>query len=514
LTAAGYEVSLIEARGILKKFGSLVANDVEKVEFRAGEVHALLGENGAGKSTLCKILYGYYRPDKGEISVDGKKVRIASPRDARAAGIGMVFQTFTIVPAFTVLENVALFLQDLPFVIKREEIGQRIGEFAGRYGLTVRLDALAGQLSAGEQQQVEILKQLFAGVRVLMLDEPTKVLTPQESKGLFQSMAALKASGYAIIFITHKLPEVLACADRITVMRHGRITGEVKAADASEAKLLSMMFEGKPDALKPRPASAKTGSKQAPVLDLRGVSAIGKDGRVPLKDIGLKVHAGEIVGIAGISGNGQRELSDLILGVTGASGGTKLMWGLDASDWSIAEIRARGAASITDDPHAFSSVASMTVRENLVLGSGRKYRNRFTIEWPRLESDMKAAFARFGLPRPPFDTKAAHLSGGNLQRAILTRELARDPSLIVALYPTRGLDVRSASAVRDLLLEMSAKGAALLVVSEELEELFLLSDRIAVLNEGRLVAEFKPEQYQAETIGPWMVRLPELSNAA
>ncbi len=514
LTAAETDAPLIEARGIVKKFGSLVANDVEAFKLRAGEIHALLGENGAGKSTLSKILYGYYRPDEGEIRVDGKKVSIASPRDARGLGIGMVFQTFTLIPAFSVLENIALFLNDLPYVIKREEIGRRVDDYATRFGFSVKLDSLVRQLSAGEQQQVEILKQLVAGARVLILDEPTKVLTPQESKGLFESMAALRASGYAVVFISHKLSEVLSCADRITIMRQGRIAGVLNSGEANEAKLLTLMFG---DAVKPGKPMSRTGQigpKQSPVLELRSVSAGGHLRGVALREITLSIHAGEMFGIAGISGNGQRELSDVILGLSRPARGTKLMWGEDAASWSVAQIRERGAAFIADDPHAFSSVAALTVRENIALGSGRKYRNRLGLDWHKLEEDAKAAFARFRLPRPPLEAQAATLSGGNLQRMVLARELSRNPELIVALYPTRGLDVQSANAVRDALLRMRDGGAAILVASEELEELFVISDRVFVLNEGRLVAQFEPGQYNAEAIGSWMVRLPELSDAA
>jgi general nucleoside transport system ATP-binding protein len=514
LRDAAFHEPLIEATGIVKKFGSLVANDVERFELRSGEVHALLGENGAGKSTLCKILYGYYRADKGQVLIRGEKVSIASPRDARALGIGMVFQTFTLIPAFSVLENILLFLPDLPFAISRKESIRRIEEIAAHYRFTVKLDVLAGRLSAGEQQQVEILKQLLAGARVLILDEPTKVLTPQESAGLFESMAALKASGIGIVFITHKLAEVLSCADRITVMRHGRVAGQLDGEKANEAALLALMFDVLPSLAQPRRAP-RLGPAAVPAqVELKDVSASGAGGSLPLTGLNLKLSSGEIVGVAGISGNGQRELSDLILGLTGPSGGTKLMWGQDAASWSVATVREKGTASIADDPHVLSTVASLTVRENLALGTGGTYRARFGIHWDALDQAMTAVFSRFGLPRPPFETKAGNLSGGNLQRVVIARELSRDPRLIVALYPTRGLDVQSAAAVRGALLTMRDRGAAILVFSEELDELFFLSDRILVLNGGTLVREFSPEEYDAETIGRYMVRMPELSNAA
>jgi simple sugar transport system ATP-binding protein len=514
LPAGSPELPLIETCGIVKKFGALAANDNVCFDLRAGEIHGLLGENGAGKSTLCKILYGYYRPDEGEIRVEGKRVTISSPADARALGIGMVFQTFTLIPALSVLENIALFLRDVPFVLRPDQIGRHVEGFARRFGFQMSLGAQAGRLSAGEQQQVEILKQLLAGARVLILDEPTKVLTPQESEGLFRSMAALKADRYAVVFISHKLPEVLACADRITVMRRGRIAGCLTAAEADEAKLLQLMFERTPTAPWVRP-EAESGKMSALLaLELTAASTDSAVGPCPLRDISLKLHPGEIVGIAGISGNGQRELADLILGAAKLSGGSKRMWGEDASRWSILEIRSRGAAAISDDPNAFASAAGLSVRENLALGTDRKFQTRFGMNWPKLEETLKAAYARFRFARPDFGAKAGTLSGGNLQRMVLVRELSRDPRLIVALYPTRGLDVRSASAVRDLLLEARGEGAAILLFSEELEELFTLCDSLAVLNHGRLVAWFSAPHYQVETIGSWMVAAAELSYAA
>jgi general nucleoside transport system ATP-binding protein len=508
LSAAESRAPLLEALEIVKRFGSVIANDVQQFDVRSGEVHALLGENGAGKSTLCKILYGYYRPDSGEIRSEGNKVSIASPRDARALGIGMVFQTFTLIPAMSVLENICLFLRDLPFILKRNEIAERIADYAMRFGFDVKLDAAACRLSAGEQQQVEILKHLLSGARILILDEPTKVLTPQESRGLFKSMIALKASGYAVVFISHKLAEVLACADRITIMRHGRIAGRLKVEDATEAKLLALMFEDTAVLRVPEHRGHERVPDQTPVLELIAVSTSESPGSIPLRDVSLKVHFGEIVGIAGISGNGQRELSDLILGLSTAVHGVKLMWGEDAGGWSVAKIRAHGAGYVADDPLTFSLVGALSVRENFALGSGKKYHNRFAIDWAKLESEMKAAFARFRLPMPPLGVRASNLSGGNLQRLVLARELSRNPNLIILQYPSRGLDVQGTAAIRDVLLDLKSKGAAILVVSEELDELFGLSDRIVVINASRLVAEFGPDQYQSEAIGTWMVRMP------
>jgi general nucleoside transport system ATP-binding protein len=492
---------ILEARGIVKRFGPLVANDVATFAVHPGEVVALLGENGAGKSTLCKILFGYYRGDAGEIQVAGRPATITSPREARRLGIGMVFQNFSLIPALTVWENVALFVEDLPWVLRPAALIRRMRRDAERLHLRVDPRLPVGRLAVGDQQKVEILKQLLGGARVLILDEPTKVLAPQEADGLFRTLAALRNDGYAIIFISHKLHEAIACADRIAVMRQGRIVATLRAHEASEATLLGLMF-GDASASTKRPTTRPPGEM---VLELESIATAPEVGRAVLRDLSLCLRAGEILGVAGVAGNGQRELADVILGLRRATHGVKRLWGENATRWSAARIRQRGVASIPEDPLALAIVPVLTVRDNLVLGSGGAYCAGLGFDWERLAAAMDRCGAQLGFPPLAYNARAGVLSGGNLQRLVLTRELSRGPKLIVALYPTRGLDARSAKSLHGLLDESRATGAAVLLVSEDLDELFVMSNRLIVVRAGRVAGSFLPAAFRAEAVGSCMV---------
>lgn len=499
---------ILEARGIVKRFGPLVANDVAQFSVGAREIVALLGENGAGKSTLCKILYGYYRPDAGEISVAGRPVRIDSPQDARRLGIGMIFQNFSLIPALAVWENIALFLRDLPWTIGPGELRRRMADLAARLRLDIDLRLPVGRLAVGDRQKVEILKQLLAGARLLILDEPTKVLAPQEAEGLFKTLSELREEGYGLVLITHKLREVLACADRIAVMRQGRIVDTLARDEADEPRLLRLMF-GEEAAAKrstPRRVTAAFGDS---ALRLDRIVTAAEPGAVPLRGVSLALREGEICGVAGVSGNGQQELAELILGLRRPLDGTKELWGEDATRWTIGTIRARGVASIPDDPLTLAAIPGLSVRENLALGSGKRYRTGVGLDWHRVIADMGRSASRLGFPPPAYGARAAILSGGNLQRIVLARELAHDPRLIVALYPTRGLDARSADAVRIALDEARARNAAVLFASEDLDELFAISDRIIVLRGGAIAGTFLPASFTPDVIGRAMVGIAD-----
>jgi general nucleoside transport system ATP-binding protein len=494
----------ISLRGITKAFPGVMANDRIDLDIVASEVHALLGENGAGKSTLMKILYGFYRPDAGQILINGRPAAIHSPHDARAHQIGMIFQEFTLIPALTVAENLALFLPHLPAVLKPKEIDRRIQEVSDRYDLRVKPRALVSQLSIGEQQKVEILKLLLADARLLILDEPTRVLAPHEIEALFKVIGELRRDGYAIVLITHKLKEVLACADRITVLRSGKVAGTLPRSEASEARLVSMMFERK---LAPLQVSLEKSPDElgTPLLELDDVWTRGQGLETSLKGIALGVHRGEIVGVAGVSGNGQKELGDVALGMIRCERGSKRLFGRDFTNRSVQQVRRSGVGFIPESPLAMSIAPFMTVLQNMALTRTWRYARLggMSMDWQSVRSDVEQSTQLLGFSFPLY-VPARSLSGGNLQRMVIAREMALHPRLIIASYLTRGLDVLSTLAARQALIRAREDGAGVLLISEDLDELFALSDRLIVLYDGRVVGSFRPRETDIYEVGRLM----------
>ena len=483
-------------RGITKRFPGVLACDHVDLEAHAGEIHALLGENGAGKTTLMKVLYGLYRPDAGEIWIDGRRATIRSPMDAIRLGIGTVFQHFTLIPSLTVAENLALTDPTAPSFVHRQAIGAQVGELAAHYQLRVEPDSPVWQLSVGEQQRVEILKLLYRRARILIFDEPTAVLTPQEVDPFLDGLQNLASGGHAVIFITHKLPEVLAVSQRITVLRHGRVVATPTPAQASPSDV----------------ARAMIGRE----LALRGVSARDDRGQLALHRLSIEVQGGEIVGIAGVAGNGQQELAEVVVGLRRATTGAVHIRSVEVTNASSRAIGRRGVSYIPADRQGMGLVPSASILDNLLL---KIYRLPPIARGPflnyRAASDAaRRLLASFHVRVPRLDVPANVLSGGNQQRLLLARELSLRPTLLVACSPTRGLDIRAVQNTHRLLLEQRQRGCAVLLVSEDLDELLALADRIAVLYEGRIAGSMRSEEADAGRLGLMMTGLQDPSMSA
>ncbi len=491
----------LRLEGITKSFPGVVANSGITLEVGRGEIHAVLGENGAGKSTLMKVLCGFYRPDSGSISVDGRRLEPGSPSAAIGAGIGMVFQSFMLIPAFSVAENIALTLPGWGPFLDLTKIRDHLREFGSRYGLAVDPDAKVWQLSVGEQQRVEIVKLLVSGARILILDEPTSVLAPHEVTSLFEILRTLAGDGYTILFVTHKLPEVLAVADRITVLRRGGVVGTLPRAEATEQELASMLL-GERELRSGAFARSREGGAR-PVLDLRGVAVPAARGRTGLNRVSLRVHAGEIVGVAGVTGNGQTELGEAILGLQRVSEGRIVLDGVDITHRPTARILEAGVGCIPEDPLRMGVAPGLTIAENMVLTERSHYMPRgglFT-DWGAIRREIELRVESFGLAIPRLTIPVGALSGGNVQRLLLLRELSRRPKLLVAFYPTRGLDIAATRMAHQLLMAARNGGAAILLISEDLDELFALSDRLVVVFRGTVSGSFRPGEIEAVDAG-------------
>ena len=493
----------VELRGITKRFPGVVANDGVHFEAAEGEVHALLGENGAGKSTLSNILTGLYHPDEGQIFLGGKVVTFSSPRDALEAGIGMVHQHFRLVPPFTVAENVILGDQSAEgrrFMVHPSRIERKVAELGTRYRIAVDPGARIWQLSLGEQQRVEILKALYRRARILILDEPTAVLTPQESDSLFETLRVMAAEGRTVIFISHKLHEVKAVADRVTVLRDGRTIETVDTASATPRSLAALMV-GREVSLAER--VQRDGEIGAPVLEVEQLWAAGDRGGDALRGIDLTVRAGEIVAVAGVAGNGQRELAETITGMRPASRGRVKLDGRTLRGGDAREAIRAGIAHVPEDRLHTGVAPSLSIASNVVLKS---YRGGHVAVGPLLKlrtiRDHAAHLihrydVRGGGPELP----ARQLSGGNLQKVVLAREFEGDPRVLVVASPTRGLDVAAIETVHRYLREAASSGVGVLLISEDLDEILALADRITVIFEGAIVGELDAGEATVEEIG-------------
>ncbi|HEX5991673.1 MAG TPA: ABC transporter ATP-binding protein [Thermomicrobiales bacterium] len=495
----------VAMRDISKRFGPVVASDHVDFEASWGEVHALIGENGAGKSTLMSILAGLYRPDSGQVEIDGMPVRLRSPRDAIARGIGMVYQHFMLIDPFTVTENVVLGEQRSGVDLQTVRVERELDTLSERYGLYVDPRARIWQLSVGEQQRVEILRLLYLGARILVFDEPTAVLTPQESQSLLQTLRGMAAQGFSIVFISHKLDEVLEVADRVSVLRRGQIVGTTRADETDRRTLARLMVGRELADFVEHPADEphEAVTPGSTVLELRGVNALGDKGVPALRGVDLEVRAGETVGIAGVAGNGQRELAEIVTGLRPVTEGAVRIDGKTMTNRPAAEIARAGVAHIPEDRLATGLIGGMDLSENAIL---REYAQPPLCSGPFLSSKAVAAFsdrliADHDVKTPGRWAKLRTLSGGNQQKLLLARELAGQPRLIVAVHPTRGVDVGATEAIHDALRKQRARGAATLLISEDLDELLALSDRIAVLFDGRVMGVLPARGANPEEIG-------------
>jgi general nucleoside transport system ATP-binding protein len=492
----------VAMRGVTKRFPGVVANERVDFEAAAGEVHALLGENGAGKSTLSNILTGLYRPDEGEIFVHGRQVHFHAPRDALEAGISMVHQHFRLVEPFTVAENVVLGDhrgEGRTFRLRHRAIERRVAELSKRYGLAVDPRARIWQLSLGEQQRVEILKALYREARILILDEPTAVLTPQEADLLFETMREMAAEGRTVIFISHKLHEVIAVADRVTVLRGGHSLATVETAEATPRSLTTLMvgreLGGAGEARGRTPGEA--------MLELEGIWTLGDRGEPAVRGASLVVRAGEIVAVAGVAGNGQRELAETIAGMRAPTSGSVRIGGKPLRGGDPRTAIAAGIAYVPEDRLGTGVSPSLSIASNLVLKS---YRGRSASRGPflllrRIREHAVEMIRHYRIAAPGPTAPARLLSGGNLQKVVLAREFSGEPRLVVAAAPTRGLDVGAIETVHAYLRDAAAEGVAVLLISEDLDEILLLADRIAVMYEGAIVGETTRAEASVEELG-------------
>ena len=492
----------VEMRNIVKRFPGVLANAQVNFDVRAGEVHALLGENGAGKSTLMRQLYGLYRPDEGEILIDGKAVVFHSPADAIRAGIGMIHQHFMLVPTLTVAENVALGLKSSREpMLDLDKVTRRIEELSQAYGLKIDPSVSVWKLSVGEQQRVEIIKALYRGAGLIILDEPTAVLTPQEVNDLFATLKRMVSEGHGLVFISHKLHEVSAISDRITVLRDGRVIGARLAGEVSRAELVKMMVGREVKPLSAQPI------KGGPVrLKVTGLRAAGDRDTEALRGVDLQIRAGEIVGLAGVSGNGQREFAECLAGLRKTTAGAIHIDDQDITHVSLKQRIALGQAYIPEERMRDGAIREFSVEENLFLHdhSSPKFTHGIFLDFAKMAAHTRDLVKTFNVKTPQITTPIKNLSGGNIQKLIMARELSHQPKVLIAAQPTRGVDIGATEYIHQRLLMQRTAGTAILLISEDLDEIRTLSDRIAVMYEGQIIGVVERDQATVEQIGLMM----------
>lgn len=489
---------IVEMQKVTKIFGELVANDHVDFQLRKGEIHALLGENGAGKTTLMRILYGLYQQTTGDIFINGEKVTINSPKDAIRKGVGMVTQHFALVPPMTVAENVVLGYTD-SFVLDQAAIEKKVGEAADQFSLDINPKSIVRHLSVGQRQRVEILKALYRNAKVLILDEPTAVLVPQEVDSLFETLNRLRKDGLSVIFISHKLDEVTKITDRVTVLRDGKSIGTVDTVNVTQKQLAAMMV-GRDTFGVTRQTEINPDNKK--ILEVEGLCALDDKGLPALKNLKLSIRSGEILGIAGVGGNGQKELAEILSGVKSPTSGVikindKNLVGKDPSEFSK-----MGMGRIPEDRHE-GVVGDLTVYENLALEHLDEYSKNGFLDKQAIRKNAEELIKNFQIKAKPSD-KIRTLSGGNMQKVLLARVLSRQPEVVIAPQPTRGLDVGATEYVRQQLLEQRSRGAAVMLISEDLDEILSISDRIAVIYEGEIVGTINAQDATPEKLGLMM----------
>jgi simple sugar transport system ATP-binding protein len=490
-------------RGIVKRFPGVLANDHVDFDVKAGEIHALLGENGAGKSTLMKILYGLYQPDEGEILLNGHPIRIHSPTDSISHGIGMIHQHFMLVDNLTVAENVALGLRSSREPrLDLDVVRGRIRELADSYGLQVDPKATVSDLAVGQQQRVEIVKALYRGAALLVLDEPTAVLTPQEVDDLFVIFKQMAADGHALIFISHKLHEIFALTDRVTVLRDGQVVGARPTREVTKEDLASMMV-GREVLLERKRPPASLGPVR---LKLDQVTAVNNRGVPVLKNVSFEVRGGEIVGVAGVSGNGQKPLAEAIAGLLDLTGGSIALEGREVTGLARVQMIEAGLSYIPEERMHDGAIKEFSVEENFILQDHvrRPYTRGIFLDFKTIARQAEEAIRNFNVKTPSKDTPLKSLSGGNIQKLILARELARRPRVLIAAQPTRGVDIGATEYIHNQLLQQRAQGLATLLISEDLDEVRALSDRIIVMYGGEIMGIVHSDEATVEELGLMM----------